>query len=844
MSYDCRIEIGTRTFVIKPNETAYDSEEMFPGGPRFKYAERTEDGLLKDGMYPSQPPFDNVFLLHEDELWIPGDTLRTISNGRSDGTWRVYPFRLALAKKLGPQLLAEILESTRIAIPRPGTSEPLTAQLNWRGVALSRSYGQLLTMPVGIAVWPPRIVKDWKNFYVLVAPGSEKAASAGLPKGMRVRALCSRPAENVFSEATVNVDESGQQPQAFFLHGSSPIRVLSFAGEDLENGAGLLPLEAADDGEYTSGGKRLGSLDGEHAPGQVGTAVLCVDFGTTNTAVGVSEDGADPRLLEFDSTARILTDGLDPFYIEKLEARFVREKRSHGNPFPTLLWEQDQKVGAKDAAGALAELFFRRSVPALRFDAQGGERNLLTLTVGALKELKQDFKWKEGADGERHMKAFLGQVGLMTAYALRSREECPANVDVVFTAPLAFSRRQASLVSVAFNDFAAVLRHCAVPCSGKPRNVSESWANAYWANAAGLGGADAAVRHLVIDVGGGTADISVFRRSDNKPAMCFLDSLGIGGKDVTHSLVPAKVDRDHAILSKIVDALHGGEPLKKLVNARPETRGDLLQTVFLRELGIKRPDEIHEAFRSAEADDVLAETAALLSFVVSYGVVLASLPCDGKMESKAGVKQVIVYLCGLGSKLLELSPLPISGGGGYESFVSVTTAIVGKVMNALGLVEPEIVFPGPPNDEGKRSVCLGGCLARTSSDDLPEDMFEMKTVRWFECGGDSPLAWTEAYRRGDLPKESGLVAKAEATALGILARDVVDRWGALHFENWPGRRAVDRDKLPQRLSELFQLGIQEALKEREDGPAHPLGYVVSHRNGLKRKWVPDTLDTP
>jgi hypothetical protein len=271
-------------------------------------------------------------------------------------------------------------------------------------------------------------------------------------------------------------------------------------------------------------------------------ATVAVDFGTTNTVVYVEKTGEGTRMV-FDE--RILF----PFRVKSREAdrrdNLVEAYTSffplkqHLTPFPTVvkLREflgalppalQDQiDDGRLDDQGFSDTIFF---VPdfdnfAARQQQLTGENPYLLWTRTDI--LKFRLKWGESLYDRALAARFLRQIMMMAAAELRARGIRPRNIEWRFSYPQAFTAGQRRELEITLHDsWVALFGDDASPPQTKFLVKSEGAAAAhYFMRGRGANQTPAGKLMLMLDIGGGTTDVAIWKSGEP----CWRNSFKIAG---------------------------------------------------------------------------------------------------------------------------------------------------------------------------------------------------------------------------------------------------------------------------------------------------------------------------
>src|SRR6266498_3074801 len=150
---------GEIRYCILPMSST-EKESHIPGGPPIERARCDKEGRL---LTATGSPMPQTSGFKETDLWIQDERLVTIKD------WPVYPFAQSLFS-LPPAIVDEVFANTNVA--RQKNSPDAIVTVNWQGIVLRKSF-RIAELGVGVAAWPPRVIPDWKNFFLMLAPGSQ-----------------------------------------------------------------------------------------------------------------------------------------------------------------------------------------------------------------------------------------------------------------------------------------------------------------------------------------------------------------------------------------------------------------------------------------------------------------------------------------------------------------------------------------------------------------------------------------------------------------------------------------------------------------------------------------------
>jgi hypothetical protein len=554
-------------------------------------------------------------------------------------------------------------------------------------------------------------------------------------------------------------------------------------------------------------------------PASHGETRIALDFGTSNTAIAF-EDGTSGRLLDFtaESAGIDLTaqGGRDPKKLsERYARRFFPLGKPYSNPTATVLLADKED----DTTFEGSEFFPAYSIPGLEI--------VHPRVIGFLardRQLKQDFKWAEGVSGDHLRKAFLEQLGLVTAWELRTTlfDQVKSSLKVIFTCPLAFSIRQNDALSDAVLAFATALRSGGIDNVSVEGPLSESLANfCYVRDRAKAGGQIRGERHIVMDIGGGTTDISIF---DGFGKPLYLDSLYIGGKDLARTLLMFAAAIQHRS-EDIAKAVGGDE------RVRPRDREDAAWAETIQLLLISRMknrdvdlgpsgtiERLAEEFRKFNLQDVLGEFTALLAFASAYAIRMALLLQSGEKK----VAKVMVHYVGMGSRLLDMSPRGKLAGSRWQAAKQILKEVVSSFPESAGV---SFDFK---RDYGKETVSCGALSDFSREDGLPAAL-DINTLWWCDAKHpeeDIAIDWKEPFSEDKACEMDDSLREASSTkelydcfeqSVLVAARHTFDGWRA------------DKETLRETrdlCDDAYRRGWNLIRTQQKGKPRHPVRLVT------------------
>ncbi|MBN1566853.1 MAG: hypothetical protein JXA73_03340 [Acidobacteria bacterium] len=686
----------------------------------------------------------------EKKLWTPGDLLITINR------WPVYPLSRAFLDTESPAVIDEIIKRTAIVFDSTGGEA--TFEINWEGLKISRKY-RMLKLGIGFAAWPRKALQKWQRFYFLFAGGSQTLVQNATP----IFAGCT-PIVFGYSDRDGGVNIIASETKitrnnfaAYSRLGVAP-RGVSFKDNKTSEFCGVLPLRIDEDGNLVSPepgmrGRNRRSSFATALPKWISPAddatqpdvKLAVDFGTSNTAVAFSPDGLiEPSCLPFDNGLRAVnltaSAGLDPTLREEEAYRFFPLAKHYSNPLPTILFEWHDIEEFDDKS----QLLPVRAIPEI---SEIDNEVIQHFAIDGL--IKQDFKWKYGNEAEIHRQSYLEHIGLLTGWALRTNPSTMRSTTctVTFTCPLAFSRDQTRQFRTGVNAFINALSSCGIQAKPKGMILSESQANFFYGKSQqqkGSGGKRERV--VIVDIGGGTTDISIF---DGAGSPLLMDSLYIGGKDLSSTLLMHRMKQKQDQWPSIVRVLG----LQSDNSRRPSIDlawAEMAQCVLINRMKLSI-EALAQDVEEAAMSDFLGEVIAILVFATLYAVRMASLP----LGTSEKAERISVWFSGFGSRLFNLAP--------------TMKRLINRRLGALAILKKAISryqeLGGIPItfswEFEKESVCKGALMVPNDDRDagrhrFEEDDLEIQTLWWGDIPISPPVAWHSLYNRKTLRRQKSV----------------------------------------------------------------------------------------
>lgn len=799
----------TRYCLITDDRSQVQDIPLFPGGPSAKSFGCDEE--TREVITPRGDRVPGTKVVFEHELWTTGNFLVVIGASQK----RILPVCPLSLKFLAqpPEFVARVLSQLTVDM----SNDEAVFHLSWDGIFCRRKYTTAI-LPVGVAAWPPQEVAAWHPYFLLFGPGTKDTPAT--PPFKRFAPAVYGQGEG-WPEGERKIYEAGYL--AMVRTDGAP-RLVSFV--DLQ-ASEPTPLGFSLMGPGATGISFLGFADWAERtllnsipqPGTSNQGLrVAIDFGTSNTAVAIRSGIDAPRLLNFETAGRAavptLSIGLDPYLYANTAYRFFPTGSSYTNPLPTILLD----IGPTDSQAIpfKASLSLPRFVippPKPVFDEDKAQH------YSSNKVLKQDFKWI-GDDADALRRAFLEQFALIVAYELRRElASLPQRLTLTGSYPLAYDPGQHGHLIEAFGVVQQVFERGGFPSVELEELISESYANYLFIDDEYRNlNRNENGRLLVVDIGGGTTDISV---STEGGRVCYLDSLMIGGKDLAQQFLPYRIlqqDRTDQVLK----ALN--------LKARPGSRSDKGWCDALQYILIKRMNEVdgvkslRAQFQNNGMADLLGELLALLTFATAYGARLALQPDSSK------VKRLSVKFGGLGSQLFDMAPLPPPFAKPWEAAKRILLDVIKALPEAKDVIVTIDRFLVP-----KEAVCRGAALAGARAGSAAEPRIKLKTLWWSDIprADGEPIIWNSDFSGGKAKSfTDDEMDGAHATPLLELVEAAVLRVGEATFgDGWrPKDEAVSDMKA--NLPGYYRNGCSR-LKE-DEGSGRLLHYPIRQfTEGLK-----------
>jgi hypothetical protein len=772
------ISAGTTRYCLIPEDRSKVQDmPLFQGGPSARSFDW--DRSTREVKTPVGDRVSGSKVIQESEIWTPGNLLVAIGQGQGKSL-PVCPLSLDFLAQPA-ELLAGVLSLLSVDM----ANDKAVFHLNWDGIFCRKEY-TVVMLPVGVAVWPPREVPGWSPHFLLLGPGTKETLAT--------------PPFKRFAPVAYGQGE-GWQPGERKIYEASYLTMIRTEGaprlvgfvdqQAVDPQARETPLGFSLMGPGATDISFLGFADWVERALQAPVAPpvtsprelrVAIDFGTSNTAVAVRSGNEPPRLLSLDQAGRAgvptASIGLDPYSYSNTAYRFFPTGLAYTNPLPTILLDlaEYQAVPFRESRSLP-----RFVIPPPRpvFDENEAQHYS---TNGVL---KQDFKWR-GDDILR--RAFLEQFALVVAYQLRRElSSLPQVLTLTGSYPLAYDHEQHGHLIEAFEDVQKIFERGGFQGVVLEELISESYANYLFIDEQYRSmNRNENGRLLVVDIGGGTTDICV---STEVGRVCYLDSLMIGGKDISEKLLPYRVlEQDRA--DQVLKALN--------LKVRPVSREDRQWCDALQYILIKKMKEgdgvrnLRASFQNNGMGDLLGELLALLTYATAYGARLALQPDPSK------VKRLSVRFGGLGSRLFDMAPLPPPAAKPWEAAKRILLDVIKALPEMQDVAVNIDRFPEP-----KEAVCRGTALAKGGTGPAMESRTRLKTLWWSDIplAGGGAIAWNSDFSAAAARNFSGDdIDGVQATPLLEIVEAAVKRVGEATFGNdWrPKGEAISnmKDQLP------------------------------------------------
>ena len=458
--------------------------------------------------------------------------------------------------------------------------------------------------------------------------------------------------------------------------------------------------------------RRLGLVLPRYAP--VGASSqqtwrVGVDFGTSNTVVSRSAGGRE-EVLRADRLTLALTEPRAGSDRRAIDAYFF-PPALEPRPFGTALVRQRQLPSFNVERERVG---LRVNVPFSGF-VEHDDRNRV---VG-------DLKWSTNPEQQFLTAAFLRHVlAVVLAEAVRDGVD-PANVSVAYSYPRAFTRPQVNQLAALWLQvreyYDQRLRAAGTGAADQPSGVGpvtqgpdESRAVLrYFFNAGKLSAAGDV--NVVVDVGGGTADVAMYGRdAHGRAATLALDSVMLGGRNLTGARLQAgdAEQRGNAFVAQFVDwsrrhHLDDSPDVRRAVDKYLEDRQDHLAFGYL-----LQSDWYRKHGRTFSGDPVCHAFQGLTLYFFGALFYYVGLSLRGVAERRGAEASTLVpstvVLAGNGSRyvdwLTDLVPVTAGASGVFEPFARLLSRVLVAGMGLTADVRgPEVTVTPRP----KLEVALG-----------------------------------------------------------------------------------------------------------------------------------------
>jgi hypothetical protein len=727
--------------LVPEDRSQVQDQPLFPGGPsarNFGYDEATLEVRT-----PRGDRLPNTKVILEREIWTSksasGTSEQDDSGDRRDDSGLLVVIGQSENKylplcpmKLG--FLAQPAELLKRVLPKLSVdmkNGTAVFHLNWAGIFCQRKY-RVAMLPLGVAAWPPKEVPGWHPYFLLFGPGTKETSTAPFrrfePVVYQEGASWPGGEVRVYEEGYIAMARTDNPPRLVGFRDQqtnhSDALGFSLIGPTNMGLSFLTPSEWVERAFLTAPPKQTASTE---------ELRVAIDFGTSNTAIGVRSGTESPRLLKFENSgASVVTSSvdLDPYRYPTTAFRFFPKSSTYSNPLPTILLD----IGRRDSratpfqqsAGLPARVI---PPPEPTFDEDEAQ------LYSREKVLKQDFKWLPG-EGDVLRRAFLEQFAMVAAYELRcGLSQLPRGVTLTGSYPLAYEPQQHARLVEAFDYVKETFRQGGFQNVELEKLISESYANFLFIDDQCQDRDRTETgRLLVIDIGGGTTDISVSTKGGK---ICYLDSLLIGGKDLSQKLLPYRILQEERT-NQVLSALN--------LREKPRSRSDrdwcdAVQYILIKKMkegnGLK---DLRSQFQKNGMIDLLGEILGLLTFATAYGARLALQPIPS-VPSK--VESLDIKFGGLGSRLFDMAPVFPPYARSWEAAKHVLQMVVSALPDLKDVrVSIDRIA------EAKEAVCLGTALARAEDPQVNDFRGKLKTIWWSDIPhqrNGSGISWNSEF---------------------------------------------------------------------------------------------------
>ncbi len=620
-------------------------------------------------------------------------------------------------------------------------------------------------MPV-TEIWPSTKLEGWKLFYTFWARDAENSKIYLQPCGVPIE------------KSKVEINRSTREEVT--LTKVAPAYLACFEIKDTPAGIQKEPLGLLmpSYGEPTTTQKPK--------PFNVG-----FDFGTTNTYVFISggKDETYPLTLSGE-TVRIFRN--ENPKREGLMYRLFLPAGKEPAPFLSLVRRRARLAGGFEPIRDAHVLFYHQQVENAQFEDPAVESYL---------------KWDHSLNDDRS--AFLKQLVLHATY--QARLLGAEKVRFIYSYPTAFDERTNEVLEAFWTlEVPKMKDSVGVGCEFASKQT-ESIATAYYFN--NIGGGKAALLGtgaLVLDIGGGTTDISAWRKNKLE----IQTSVRLSGREI---LLGPMLEKKDYVLPMLASCMEDGkaifDPLGALENGRFYRRADaILRTSgeeLLRRLPSLMGSENFERFRS----EIAVRATALLYYA---GMLLGR---TGWAESGATLPDV--YIGGNGCRVFNWLAPPE-----YHANHAVSGLLISAYASGARATQPlphdvKLILSQDPKSEVARGLVysLDNRLA------APDEAVQTIAGEGFETLG-GPQGATNSLTAEILRKGVRLARASEVENVLNIYNKFADRAGAIllpvnnapvvinratdEINNW-AHEQTGRDSKEIEVEPLFIVGVARAF---------------------------------
>jgi hypothetical protein len=454
-------------------------------------------------------------------------------------------------------------------------------------------------MPVA-EIWPSRKIEDWKAFYTFWSRDSESSRFYIRPSGVEIV----EPKRKMPLARTTREEVT--------LTKQAPGYLACFELQDTHSGIEKQPL-----------GLLMPSFRDPQANTTPRTFTVGFDFGTTSTNVFVDTGDKKTELEIAPATVQIFNN--EQPKREGLMYRLFLPAQSETAPFLSLLRRRISLAGGFEAIRDAHVLFYHQQVESAQFDDRQ--------TVAYL-------KWRT-AELNDDRNAFLSQLILHAAY--EARLQGASTLRFVYSYPTAFDESTKEMLDAFWNnDVAEMTEITGVPCQVAGSQTESIATAAYFEHIAGGKGALLGTGAIVLDIGGGTTDISAWRERK----LAIQTSVRLSGREML--LAPMK-DNKNYVIPMLAGCMADGpaifEPLEALDDERFYRRADAI----LRAHGDELLDRLRSLMTTETFERFRSEIALRLTALLYY----SGLLLRRKKWLDSGARLPDIYVGGNGSRVFN-----------------------------------------------------------------------------------------------------------------------------------------------------------------------------------------------